>query len=108
MCYRPYLLQQEEDYIAKRRAINTGLRYDARTYFIYSCYVKRDWASIHEGTLFLDLEAKIPFVFKSEEGQGKEGEGMWDDALHFSAAGYDRFGELVYEVIVGSVASGAK
>ena len=45
--------------------------------------------------LLLDLEKSIPHLGLSKEEKAK----MWCDSLHFSAAGYDRFGELVFEAL---------
>jgi lysophospholipase L1-like esterase len=46
-----------------------------------------------EQSLFcVDVESKIPYLRKGENL-------LWDDSLHFSAAGYDRLGEVIFEAI---------
>eukprot|EP00274_Cyanoptyche_gloeocystis_P000766 CAMPEP_0196656972 /NCGR_PEP_ID=MMETSP1086-20130531/20822_1 /TAXON_ID=77921 /ORGANISM="Cyanoptyche gloeocystis , Strain SAG4.97" /LENGTH=187 /DNA_ID=CAMNT_0041989927 /DNA_START=130 /DNA_END=693 /DNA_ORIENTATION=- len=46
-------------------------------------------------TLLLDLAALIPWASMPPD----ERRTLWDDGVHFSAAGYDRIGTLLYEVL---------
>lgn len=43
----------------------------------------------------IDLETKIPYFSLSQSKQ-KE---LWDDGVHFTAKGYDLFGEIIFEAI---------
>jgi len=43
----------------------------------------------------LDLEKAIPHLNVPEE----EVDEMWDDNLHFSPTGYDKFGALLFETL---------
>jgi lysophospholipase L1-like esterase len=53
----------------------------------------RKLAAETESTAFFDLAVEIPRFGLSDE----EVKTFWDDGLHFTAKGYDRFGELVFE-----------
>jgi lysophospholipase L1-like esterase len=53
----------------------------------------RKLAAETEGTELFDLAVEIPQFGLSDE-QLKT---LWDDGVHFTAKGYDRFGELVFE-----------
>jgi len=73
----------DEQYVKKRDFINNGLR-----------TLVKQHASVDE-MLLVDLEAGIPYP-RAEASKGQT-PAMWDDVLHLSKAGYDRFAELVYE-----------
>lgn len=45
--------------------------------------------------MFLDLCKKLPLFALSE----KEKDLYWDDGIHLTAKGYDRMGEIVFEVL---------
>lgn len=68
----------------KRTAINAGLK-------------KLVEQSKGKSTFF-DLATELPQFSLSDADRKK----YWDDGLHFSAAGYDRFGELVYQHLVAN------
>jgi lysophospholipase L1-like esterase len=44
----------------------------------------------------VDLAEKLPYYTNTTEEHRLK---YWDDHLHFSPAGYDRFGELVFEIL---------
>eukprot|EP01114_Cavostelium_apophysatum_P019876 TRINITY_DN6518_c0_g1_i1.p1 TRINITY_DN6518_c0_g1~~TRINITY_DN6518_c0_g1_i1.p1 ORF type:complete len:233 (-),score=22.02 TRINITY_DN6518_c0_g1_i1:83-679(-) len=57
----------------------------------------REFAS-SRGITFIDLAAKIPQLDVSPEERKK----YWDDQIHFTPAGYDRIGELIFEEVFSS------
>lgn len=46
--------------------------------------------------LLVDLEAKFPYFGLSEEEEQR----LWNDGCHFNPEGYDRFAELIFEVLL--------
>jgi len=68
----------EAEYNSKRQSINNGLR---------------EYAAQHSLPL-VDLEKEIPHL-----SIDKKAAEMWDDELHFSPAGYDQFGSLIFDKI---------
>jgi len=72
---------QDNDHNETRRTINKKLR---------------DYAE-RNGLLLVDLEKEIPHLPLTDATQ----QSMWDDDLHFSPAGYDRFGALLSNKILG-------
>ncbi|KAL6069326.1 putative GDSL-like lipase/acylhydrolase [Balamuthia mandrillaris] len=82
----------EKWYVEKRTAVNEALR----------AKVRQQQEEGGEGRwLFLDLEKELPYQGSkkhSKEGEGGE-ENLWDDALHMTPAGYDRFAALLFRVL---------
>jgi lysophospholipase L1-like esterase len=70
----------EPAYVGVRREVNDWLRDPARV---------DQWR-------VLDLESLIPFQAQASDAAAGR---MWSDHLHFSQAGYDKIGELVFEQI---------
>ena len=49
----------------------------------------------------VDLEKAIPYY----DANGNKDDKLWDDGLHFTVAGYNKVGEIVYEGIKGTAMS---
>ncbi len=69
---------KDDEYNQTRRTINSGLRNYAQ----------------QNDLLLVDLEKEIPHLSLTDDQKS-----MWDDDLHFSPAGYDRFGALIFDAL---------
>lgn len=50
----------------------------------------------------VDLAEKLPYYTNTTEEHRLK---FWDDQIHFSPAGYDRFGEIVFEILKPQIMS---
>lgn len=79
----------DERYLARRTGLNSEIKK-----FVHD-------SPMNNRIVLVDLETLLPY-YKHEENVMKKDTLHWDDHLHMTPAGYDRFGDLVAEAVLRS------